>query len=228
MLQICQPKILLAMEDFTIASQLSDILCSNGFEIKYTPSLTDALSLLEKESYDAILADITMSDGNGYVLCSAVRKTSNIPVIFVSACSDEQDVVTAFDMGAEDFIYVPFRPKELVSRVCRVTSRNINTNTTIRHRNIQVDTVKGLVTKNDKEIFLSALEYRILLLFLSNKGKILSREKLLEEIWSMDGNYINDNTLTVYIKRLREKLEDKPSSPQLIKTVRGKGYKTEI
>ena len=228
MLQICQPKILLAMEDFTIASQLTDILCSNGFEIKYTPSLTDALSLLEKESYDVILADITMSDGNGYVLCSAVRKTSNIPVIFVSACSDEQDVVTAFDMGAEDFISVPFRPKELVSRVCRVTNRNINTNTTIRHRNIQVDTVKGLVTKNDKEIFLSALEYRILLLFLSNKGKILSREKLLEEVWSMDGNYINDNTLTVYIKRLREKLEDKPSSPQLIKTVRGKGYKTEI
>lgn len=228
MLQICQPKILLAMEDFTIASQLTDILCSNGFEIKYTPSLTDALSLLEKESYDVILADITMSDGNGYVLCSAVRKTSNIPVVFVSACSDEQDVVTAFDMGAEDFISVPFRPKELVSRVCRVTNRNINTNTTIRHRNIQVDTVKGLVTKNDKEIFLSALEYRILLLFLSNKGKILSREKLLEEVWSMDGNYINDNTLTVYIKRLREKLEDKPSSPQLIKTVRGKGYKTEI
>ena len=228
MLQICQPKILLAMEDFTIATQLTDILCSNGFEIKYTPSLTDALSLLEKESYDVILADITMSDGNGYVLCSAVRKTSNIPVVFVSACSDEQDVVTAFDMGAEDFISVPFRPKELVSRVCRVTNRNINTNTTIRHRNIQVDTVKGLVTKNDKEIFLSALEYRILLLFLSNKGKILSREKLLEEVWSMDGNYINDNTLTVYIKRLREKLEDKPSSPQLIKTVRGKGYKTEI
>jgi len=128
-------------------------------------------------------------------------------------------------MGADDYISKPFRPRELLSRIKSVLRRTSKSNSVIEHGFIRVDTAKGTVTKNGAEVFLSALEYRLLLVFLNNKGVILSRDKLLEEIYDIAGEYVNDNTLTVYIKRLRDKIEDDPQNPTFIKTVRGLGYK---
>ena len=183
------------------------------------------MELLEQEDFDLALLDISLTEGNGYSLCLAIKSQHSLPVIFVSASGDEYSVVTGLDMGADDYISKPFRPMELLSRIKSVLRRSGKTQAVLVHGDIRVDTVKGQVTKDGKEVFLSALEYRMLLVFLSNRGKILSREKLLEEIWDIGGDYVNDNTLTVYIKRVREKIEDNPAAPQVIKTVRGMGYK---
>ena len=133
--------------------------------------------------------------------------------------------MTGLDMGGDDYITKPFSNRELLSRVKSVLRRGNRSRYILEYKDIRVDTIKGLVTKDGRELFLSALEYRLLLVFLSNKGRVLSREILLEEIWDIGGGYVSDNTLTVYIKRIREKIEDTPSTPQIITTVRGKGYR---
>lgn len=218
-------KILLVEDDLSIVSYLTQFLNNEGFEVKATDSQQGAMELLEQEDFDLALLDISLTEGNGYSLCLAIKSQHSLPVIFVSASGDEYSVVTGLDMGADDYISKPFRPMELLSRIKSVLRRAGKTQAVLVHGDIRVDTVKGQVTKDGKEVFLSALEYRMLLVFLSNKGKILSREKLLEEIWDIGGDYVNDNTLTVYIKRVREKIEDNPAAPQVIKTVRGMGYK---
>ena len=138
---------------------------------------------------------------------------------------DEYSVVTGLDMGADDYINKPFRPRELVSRIRSVLRRTGKSQKLLKEGSITVDTVKGIVYRNGEELALSALEYRMLLIFFNNKGVVLSRGRLLSEIWDVAGEFVNDNTLTVYIKRLREKIEDDPSHPVLIKTVRGMGYR---
>lgn len=218
-------KILLVEDDLSIVSYLTQFLNNEGFEVKATDSQQGTMELLEQEDFDLALLDISLTEGNGYSLCLAIKSQYSLPVIFVSASGDEYSVVTGLDMGADDYISKPFRPMELLSRIKSVLRRAGKTQAVLVHGDIRVDTVKGQVTKDGKEVFLSALEYRMLLVFLSNKGKILSREKLLEEIWDIGGDYVNDNTLTVYIKRVREKIEDNPAAPQVIKTVRGMGYK---
>ncbi len=154
-----------------------------------------------------------------------LKENTSTPVIFLTASDDEYSVVTGLDMGAYDYIVKPFRPRELLSRIRNVLRRNEKNVSLIKLDNICVDTVKAIVSKNGEEIFLSALEYKLLLVFINNKGIVLSRNRLLEEIWNIAGEFVNDNTLTVYIKRLREKIEDDPQNPRIIKTVRGLGYK---
>ena len=219
-------KILLINEKTYSASTLLSVLNSEGYDVYCAHNLSDAVLQLNNHIFDVILTGVILRDGSGYSLCRYIKETFQTPVIFISSTQDESDVVSAFDAGADDFISVPFRHRELICRISNVLKKGVANNTILTCKNIKIDTVRGLVTKNGKEIYLSSLEYRILLVFMSNQGKILSRDKLLEAIWSDDGSYINDNTLTVYIKRIREKLEDKPSSPQFIKTVRGKGYRT--
>jgi len=161
-------------------------------------------------------------------VCSAIKKRlPDLPVIFLTASDDEISVVTGLDMGADDYITKPFRPMELVSRIKSVLRRSGKTQSVFEIRDIKIDTVKGKVYKNETELFLSALEYRLLLAFINNRGVILTREKLLNEIWDLAGEYVNDNTLTVYIKRLREKLGDDAKNPEIIKTVRGLGYRMD-
>ena len=152
-------------------------------------------------------------------------KPTDLPVIFLTASDDEYSVVTGLDLGADDYIAKPFRPRELISRIKSVLRRYGKVQSVIEIRNVRVDTEKGVVYKDGKEIPLSAMEYRLLLVFFNNRGKILGRSRLLEEIWDAAGDYVNDNTLTVYIKRLREKIEDHPQEPEIIKTVRGLGYR---
>ncbi len=223
---IFTPRILLVSKDMTVCGQLYSTTIADGYHIRKVSACAQALDILKYEDISLCLCDVELTDGSGFGLCKAVKTAYNIPVVFLSSVSDEQSVVSAFDSGADDFITIPFREKEFVSRINRLLQRSATEGTVLEFKDIRVDTVKGVVTKQNREIFLSALEYRMLLYFLSNRGRILSRQALLGNIWDMDGHYINDNTLTVYIKRIREKLEDDPSSPQIIKTVRGKGYKT--
>lgn len=218
-------RILLVEDDESIVNNLTEYLQSEGFEIDSATGQNQAVNRIENNKYDLLLVDISLKDGNGFAVCAAARATGEIPVIFLTASSDEYSVITGLDMGADDYISKPFRPRELLSRIRSVLRRSNKSNTVIEHNSVKVDTAKGIVIKNGVEIFLSALEYRLLLVFLNNKGVVMSRNRLLEEIYDIAGEYVNDNTLTVYIKRLRDKIEDDPQNPTFIKTVRGLGYK---
>ena len=217
-------RVLLAEKDPEIVKYIGQLLWED-YDLTVTGSASQAMEILAQGSYDIVLLDLALTDGNGYSLCMNIKEKYDIPVIFVSATNDEYSVVTGLDIGADDYIYAPFRPRERLSRINGALRRAGKATTVLEMGNIRVDTVKAVVTRGDKEVYLSALEYRMLLIFLANKGRVLSREQLLEQVWDMSGDYVNDNTLTVYIKRIREKLEENPSAPQLIKTVRGKGYK---
>jgi DNA-binding response OmpR family regulator len=187
-----------------------------------------ALEKINTDRFDIVLLDISLSDGNGFAICSAIKKQTNIPVIFLTACDDEYSVVTGLELGADDYISKPFRPRELLARIHTVLRRfneNAVKNEILTCKDISVDTRKATVKKKDTELHLSALEYRLLLIFLQNQGVVFSRRKLLELIWDASGEFINDNTLTVYMKRLRDKIEDDPQTPKILVTVRGLGYK---
>ena len=220
-------KILLVDDDRDIVKNLSDFLKAEGFSVVCAGGQREALAKFEEQPCDLALLDISLTDGSGFVLCSALRqKQPALPIIFLTASDDEHSIVAGLDMGADDYIAKPFRPRELVSRIKSVLRRSgRGSDTVLSVQEVSVDTERAVVTKNGQEIFLSALEYRLLLIFFSNKGRVLTRERLLEEIWDAAGEFVNDNTLTVYIKRLREKIEDDPQEPAIIKTVRGIGYK---
>ena len=218
-------KLLLVEDDAAIARNLSDYLQGEGFSVQTAFGQREAEDLLAPGLFSLALVDLSLADGNGFGVCAAAKRVG-LPVIFVTASGDEGSVVAGLDMGADDYIAKPFRPRELVSRV-RSVLRRCGSQSVIALGAVRVDTDKAIVTKNGEEITLSALEYRILLTFLSSRGRVLTRSRLLEEIWDAAGDYVNANTLTVYIKRLREKLEDDPQTPRLIKTVRGIGYRVD-
>lgn len=220
-------KILLVEDDKGIVSNLTEFLSSEGFTVKSASGQTDALTFLRNESFDLVLLDISLSDGNGFAVCSAVKSEYGLPVIFLTASGDEFSTVTGFDLGADDYVSKPFRPRELVSRIKNILRLTGGAGSVIQIGSVLVDTVRGTASKSGKDLFLSALEYRLLLVFLNNRGIVLSRTQLLESIWDIAGDFVNDNTLTVYIKRLREKIEDNPQTPEIIKTVRGLGYKVD-
>lgn len=218
-------RILMIEDDSSIVESLGDFLRGEGFLADAVSGQKEALERLEACSYDLVLLDVSLKDGNGFSVCSAIKQKTDLPVIFLTASDDEYSVVAGLDLGADDYIAKPFRPRELISRIKSVLRRYGKVQSVLEIRNVRVDTEKGVVYKDEKEIPLSAMEYRLLLVFFNNRGKILSRSRLLEEIWDAAGDYVNDNTLTVYIKRLREKIEDHPQEPEIIKTVRGLGYR---
>ena len=217
-------QILLVEDDNTIVETLTDFLRKEGFAVRAVDGQKEALRLVEERDFDLVLLDITLKDGNGYAVCRGIKELKDIPVIFLTASSDEFSVVTGLDIGADDFIGKPFRPRELVSRMKSVLRRCGKAQTVVRVGPLFVDTSKGVVQKNGEELYLTALEYRLLLLFISRPGQVFTRNSLLTEMWDMAGEFVNDNTLTVYIKRLREKIEDDPQNPKMIRTVRGVGY----
>lgn len=220
-------KLLLVEDDPVIVENLTALLKEEGFQIVQASGQKLALELLEKEKIELALLDISLKDGNGYSLCTAIKAFGDIPVIFLTASDDEYSVVAGLDIGADDYIAKPFRPKELLSRIRSVLRRCGKKEKILSLGLVRLDTIRGTVEKDGSELTLSALEYRLLLIFLNHKGIVLTRNKLLEELWDIAGDFVNDNTLTVYIKRLREKIEDDPQNPVLIKTVRGIGYKAE-
>ena len=221
-------RILLVEDDGGIVWAVNEVLRGEGFEVCAVSGETEAKRYLEGGSLpDVILLDLSLADGNGFSLFCTVREKYGVPTIFLTASGDEESVCRGLELGAEDYIAKPFRARELVSRIRSVLRRSTCTRNIVQLENVTVDTDKGTVTKNGAEIALSALEYRILLVFIGNRGRLLSRSRLLEEIWDVGGDFVNDNTLTVYIKRLREKIEDDPQDPHIIKTVRGLGYRVD-
>lgn len=218
-------RILLTEDDKTIVRSLTAFLQAEGFSVTCAGSRQQAMERLD-EGFDLALLDIGLPDGSGYAVCAAAKQRG-IPVIFLTATADEYSVVAGLDMGADDYIAKPFRPRELVSRIKSVLRRCGKSQSLIRLGDVVVDLERGVVQKHGADVFLTALEYRLLLVFLNNRGQILPRSRLLEEIWDVAGDFVNDNTLTVYIKRLRDKIEEDPQSPTIIKTVRGMGYRVE-
>ena len=219
-------KLLLVEDDLALVRMLSRFLASENFLITSVTGQRDAAIFMESERPDLALVDISLADGNGFAVCTNAKELG-IPVIFLTASSDEFSVVTGLDMGADDYISKPFRPRELVSRIRSVLRRVGKRQSIITVGTLTVDTDRGIVLRSGQELFLSALEYKLLLVFLNNRGQIITRDKLLDEIWDIAGDFVEDNTLTVYIKRLRDKIEEDPQSPTLIKTVRGIGYRLE-
>lgn len=219
-------RILLVEDDSSIVRSLTAFLAEEGFSATSAPGERRARELLCEESFDLLLVDISLADGSGFGVCAAAKERG-LPVIFLTAFGDEGSVVTGLDMGADDYIAKPFRPRELVSRIRSVLRRTERVQSVLDIGPLRVDTERACVSKNGQELSLSALEYRLLLVFLNHRGATLSRAQLLEEIWDVAGDFVNDNTLTVYIKRLRDKLEDDPQDPALIRTVRGVGYRME-
>lgn len=219
-------KLLLVEDDATLIRMLDSFLSAEGFQIRAVTGQDAAAKKMEEERFDLALVDISLAQGNGFVVC-AQAKAHAIPVIFLTASGDEYSVVTGLDMGADDYIAKPFRPRELVSRIRSVLRRAEKRQSAVQLGSLCVDIDKGTVSRGGQDLFLSALEYRLLLVFLNNRGRVLTRDNLLEELWDCTGDFVSDNTLTVYIKRLREKIEEDPQNPSLIHTVRGLGYRME-
>lgn len=218
-------KLLIVEDDKAIVKSISEFLSGEGFVVDAADGQREAIEKLETQQYDLALLDLSLADGNGYSVCSYIKSNGDMPVIFLTATDDEYSVVAGLDMGADDYMTKPVRPRELVSRIRSVLRRTGKNQAVVTFGNLRIDTEKAIVTKNGEELFLSALEYRLLLIFINNRGRVLTRAQILNDIWDAAGEYVNDNTLTVYIKRLRGKIEDDPAEPTLIQTVRGLGYK---
>lgn len=217
--------ILLIEDNESILKGLVYSLEQERFKVTTAMTIKDSKNLLESNNiYNLIILDISLPDGSGFDLCKYIKSNYNIPIIFLTAKDEEQDVVQGFDLGADDYIIKPFRTRELISRANNILRRynNIQTNI-ITSSNIKIDLDSQRVYKNDDEIVLTALEYKILALLFTNINQTVSREKILDKIWDIAGNYVNDNTLTVYIKRIRAKL----SPNDIIKTIKGIGYRIE-
>lgn len=219
-------RIFVLEDDEAIGIGLSYTLESEKYEVTLVKTVAEAKKTVENEEFDLYILDLTLPDGNGYEVCSLIKSKGDLPVIFLTAYDDEINVVTGFELGADDYISKPFRVRELLARVKSVLRRysKDNADGIVKIGELSVNTAEARVLLRDEEVILTAMEYRLLLSFVNNQGTVLTRRKLLEEIWDVDGDFVNDNTLTVYIKRLRDKIENDPNDPQYIKTVRGMGY----
>ena len=222
------PKILIIEDDPDISAIERDYLELSGYEVSIQSDGTAGLAAALSEDYDLLLLDLMLPGTDGFTICRAVREKRDIPILMVTALGKDVDKIRGLGLGADDYVAKPFRPRELVSRIRSVLRRCGRDKAVVTLGDVQADIERGQVTKNGADVYLTALEYRLLLVFVNNRGKVLSRSRLLEEIWDVAGDFVNDNTLTVYIKRLREKIETDPAAPQIIRTVRGLGYRVEL
>lgn len=223
-------KVLIVEDDRTIAAGLEYSLQQEQYEVVISHTVKEAEAIIKErhEQFSIYIFDLNLPDGSGYQLCRLVKSLHEAPVIFLSAIDEEVNIVMGLDMGADDYITKPFRVRELLSRMKSVLRRYqlaAPNKSIILIGDVQIHTIEAKVFKGRQEVALTALEYRLLLIFANHPGQVLSRNQLLERIWDVAGDFVNDNTLTVYIKRLREKLEDDPAQPELIVTVRGLGYR---
>lgn len=218
--------ILLLEDDNAIGIGLSYSLENEGYSVTVAKTVKQALDIIRSRVFTLYILDLTLPDGSGYDVCKEIKKQGDYPVIFLTAYDDEVNVVMGLELGADDYISKPFRVKELLARI-KTVLRRYNKDTAdgiVTVADIKINTNEAKVYKNGSEIILTAMEYRLLLTFINNRGIVLTRQKLLEDIWDVAGDFVNDNTLTVYIKRLRDKIEEDPAQPSIIKTVRGLGY----
>lgn len=220
--------VLMIEDDSTIAFGVKYALEQEGFNIGICKDLESGRKSINDKEYNIILLDVMLADGNGYEFCKEIREIIDTPIIFLTACDEEVNVVTGLDIGGDDYVTKPFRVRELISRMNAVLRRRGNSNESkkvVKFGDLSMHTLEARVYKNGEEIFLTSVEYKLLLILTRNKNVVLSRTKILEKLWDVTYDFVNDNTLTVYIKRLREKIEDDSTNPKYIITVRGLGYK---
>jgi two-component system response regulator VicR len=221
--------ILFVEDDDTIAMGVEYSLKQDGFQVSLAYRLEEARDLLKRQPFDLVLLDLGLPDGSGYELCKEIRAAGDTPIIILSARDEETSIILGLDLGADEYITKPFRLRELISRMKAVLRRGAAgaieaSNRTLACGDVTIFAQQAKVYKNGREVLLTALEYRLLLTLILNQGRVLTRGQILGKIWDVDEDFVSYNTLTVYIKRLREKLEDDPQKPALIKTVRGLGY----
>lgn len=219
-------KLFLLEDDSAISMGISYSLTNEGYCVTTASSIKQGLEIIKNNSFSLYIIDLNLPDGSGYDVCKEIKKQGDLPVIFLTAYDDEINVVTGFELGADDYITKPFRLKELSVRIKSVLRRysKDTTDEIINVKNIKINIKEAKVYKDNNEVVLTAMEYKLLLSLIKNRGKVLSRTALLENLWDIDGDFIEDNTITVYIKRLRDKIEEEPNKPAVIKTVRGLGY----
>ena len=223
-------RILLVEDDPIITSALSELLEAEGYDVDTCVTQDEAIVRATGTGscpFDLALLDVTLAQGNGFAVCNAIKQASpKTPVIFLTASGDEFNTVTGLTMGADDYVAKPFRPRELIARIAGVLRRSRPEQRSLALGPLTIDPTRARVTRSGEELALSALEYRLLLLFATNPGKLVTRDMVRDALWEDAGAYIEENTLSVYVKRLRDKIEDDPAHPRLIVTVRGLGYKS--
>lgn len=215
-------------DDLSLISGLSFAIKKQGYEIDIARTSLEATVLWEKGNYDLVILDVSLPDGSGYDLCKKIRKTSKIPIMFLTAADEETNIIMGLDIGGDDYITKPFKLAVFLSRINALLRRSDNFNqadTEFNSNGIKVQLLKGEVYKNGEQLDLTSSEYKLLCLFIENPDIVLSAEQILSKLWDCNENYIDNNALTVYIRRLRTKIENNPSQPQKIVTVRRMGYK---
>lgn len=219
-------RLLLVEDDLTIVSGLKYALEQQNYTVDVANTIKEAHELFNQHDFNLLILDINLPDGNGLDFCQEIRQTSNIPIIFLTASETENNIVIGLELGADDYITKPFRLRELLGRVKAVLRRyEGNQLKIIKIKDLEINLQNATVHKNDKEIVLTVIEYRLLLILAQNTNEIVSRAELVRSLFEFGSEYVSDNTLSVYLKRLREKIEDNPSNPVYIETVRRKGYR---
>lgn len=224
-------KIFFVEDDLSLISGLSFALKKQGYEVDNARTIDEAEKLWQNNKYDLTILDISLPDGSGYQLCEKIRLNSKIPIIFLTAADEETDIIMGLDMGADDYITKPFKLAVFLSKVNAILRRSNDfnqKNTVLNSNGISVNLLNGEVIKNGETLNLTSGEYKLLCLFMENPNIILSQEQILGKLWDSNNDYIDNSTLTVYIRRLRKKIEDDPSNPTNIVTVRRMGYKWNV
>ena len=224
-------KIFLLEDDLSLINGLSFAFKKQGFELNIARTLKEADTLWADGKYDLLVLDVSLPDGTGFEFCQKVRLTSKVPIIFLTASDEETSIIMGLDIGGDDYITKPFKLGVLISRINALLRRAASfsaADTELRSNGIEVLLLQGQVFKNEVLLDLTAAEYKLLCLFMRNPNMVLTKEQILEKLWDCDGNYIDNSTLTVYMRRLRMKIEDNPSEPQMLLTVRGMGYKWNV
>lgn len=223
--------VLIVEDDEMISEGLKYSLLQEGYRVITAGTVEAAMELVQgRVEFDFCLLDVMLPDGNGYEICREIRKDSKVPVLFLTACDDEVSTVMALEQGADDYISKPFRIRELLARMKAILRRTTGAGQADKSIAVvggnQINLQTGKVYRDNEEVILTAMEYKLLLVFLKHRGQTLTRKQILDQLWDDVGDFVNDNTLTVYIKRLRKKLGDTEEA-RLIQTVRGLGYRLE-
>ncbi|MBH7865952.1 response regulator transcription factor, partial [Clostridioides difficile] len=222
---------LLVEDDLSLIYGLEYSIQKNGFSVDVARTVEEALQIYKEKNYDLLLLDVSLPDGDGFDICKRVREASNVPIIFLTASDEEVNVVMGLDMGGDDYITKPFKLNELISRIKALlrrynfTSENV---TELKSNNITVKLLENRVFKNEIELELTTAEYKLLCLLMKNKNIVLTRKNILDKLWDGNGSFVDDNTLSVYVRRLRNKIEDNPENPKNLLTVRRMGYKWNV
>lgn len=220
--------ILLVEDDLSLINGLSFAVKKQGYMLDVAHTKDEADRLWENGAYDLVILDVSLPDGSGFDICKRIRQASKVPIMFLTAMDEETDIIMGLDIGGDDYITKPFKLAVFMSRINALLRRSDNFNqadTELNSNGIRVQLLKGEVYKNNVQVELTAREYKMLCLFMENPDEVLSPEQILNRLWDCDENYIDNNSLTVYIRRLRTKIEDDPGKPKRIVTVRRMGYK---